>query len=306
MEAHTLLASGDGLTTLPRVGPFLARVVGEWLDGETPVPEPPPLRRDFLTRTEVRAILAADETVTAALRGDLQTHTTWSDGKASVREMAEAAHALGHAYLAITDHTRSLRIARGMTEEEFRAQADEIAAVNDALGREHFRVLHAAELNLSPSGAGDMASDALARLDLVLGAFHSALRRTEDQTERYVAGLRNPDIQVLAHPRGRIYNFRLGLTADWARVCGVAAELDKAIEIDAYPDRQDLNVELLAHARAAGSRISIGSDAHSTRELGYIEFGLAAARRAGIAHDRIVNFLSADGLRTWVESVRGG
>jgi histidinol phosphatase-like PHP family hydrolase len=90
-----------------------------------------------------------------------------------------------------------------------------------------------------------MSKKSLARLDLVLGCFHSALRRKEDQTERYPAALRNPDIQILGHPRGRIYNFRLGLTADWSRVFALAAELDKAVEIDSYPDRQDLSVDLI-------------------------------------------------------------
>src|SRR6185312_14456011 len=101
------------------------------------------------------------------------------------------------------------------------------------------RVLRSIELNLNPRGEGDMDDEALAKLDLVLGCFHSSLRRKEDQTERYVAALHNPAIQILGHPRGRIYNFRLGLSADWSRVFATAAELDKAVEIDGYPDRQD-------------------------------------------------------------------
>src|SRR5256885_17045319 len=107
-----------------------------------------------------------------------------------------------------------------------------------------------------------MPAAALAALDVVLGCFHSALRKKEDQTERYVRALRNPTVHILGHPRGRIYNFRLGLTADWPRVFGVAAELDKAVEIDAYPDRQDLSLDLLRLAKPAGCRISMGTDAH--------------------------------------------
>jgi len=125
-----------------------------------------------------------------------------------------------------------------------------------------FRVLHSVELNLTPTGEGDLDQAALDRLDLVLGCFHSALRRKEDQTERYLAALRNPSIHILGHPRGRIYNFRLGLNADWPRVFPMAAKVDKAVEIDCYPDRQDLSVDLLAIARNEGCQLSMGTDSH--------------------------------------------
>jgi histidinol phosphatase-like PHP family hydrolase len=303
IEAVTLVASGRSPTELDRVGPYLARRIREWIDAGTAPPPAPALRQDFLTLTEAQAILSEDPTWASSLRGDLQIHTTWSDGTTSIAVMAEAARARGLEYLAITDHTQSLRIARGLDPDRLNAQACEIDAVNAAMSGT-IRILRAAEMNLDPAGGGDMPSATLAGLDLVLGAFHSALRRTEDQTERYLAALRNPDVHVLAHPRGRIYNFRHGLPADWSRVCAVAATLDKAVEIDAYPDRQDLNVDLLAHARAAGTRVSIGSDAHHPRELDVIVLGLAAARRAGIAPDRVVNFLSADELVAWTAALR--
>ena len=159
-------------------------------------------------------------------------------------------------------------------------------------------------MNLNPRGAGDMDRKALARLDLVLGAFHSALRKKEDQTDRYLAALRNPDIQILGHPRGRIYNYRLGLKADWPRVFAEAARLDKAVEIDSYPDRQDLNVALLKIARKAGVRISLGTDSHHAHQLEFIELGLAAALKAKIPSDRIVNFMDLQNLKRWVKAVR--
>ena len=137
-----------------------------------------------------------------------------------------------------------------------------------------------------------------------LALFHSKPRVTQDQTERYLAALRNPDIHVLAHPRGRRFNVRLGLRADWPRVFAEAAEHGTAMEIDAYPDRQDLNVGLLEIAREAEVTISIGTDAHSEPELRFMEFGLAAAARAGIPPERILNFLSRDDLLSWVESKR--
>src|SRR5207248_6749559 len=127
----------------------------------------------------------------------------------------------------------------GLDEDRLAAQGQEIDAVNARLdGR--LRLLRAAEMNLAPDGTGDMPHEALDRLDLVLGAFHSALRRRDDQTARYLAALENPAVHVLAHPRGRIYDFRAGLAADWARVFAAAAALDKAVEVDAYPDRQAL------------------------------------------------------------------
>jgi histidinol phosphatase-like PHP family hydrolase len=159
-------------------------------------------------------------------------------------------------------------------------------------------------LNLNPAGNGDMDADAVSRLDVVLGCFHSALRKKEDQTERYLAALRNPTLQILGHPRGRIYNFRLGLSCDWRRVFDLAADLDKAVEIDAYPDRQDLSGDLVRLAAKAGCRISIGTDSHGPSQLRFIEFGLASALSAGIERDRILNFMNAEELLRWVTSVR--
>ena len=167
-----------------------------------------------------------------------------------------------------------------------------------------FTVLSSVELNLNPRGEGDIDPRALAKLDLVLASFHSALRKSEDQTERYLAALRNPHIQILGHPRGRIYNYRLGLKADWPRVFAAAARLDKALEIDSYPDRQDLNLSLLKLARKEGCRISLGTDAHHPWQIEFIELGLAAALTAKIPPERIVNFMSLLELKRWVATVR--
>ncbi|HSP45057.1 MAG TPA: hypothetical protein VLO30_03615 [Chthoniobacterales bacterium] len=183
-------------------------------------------------------------------------------------------------------------------------QVLEIARVNEVMHDGGLTVLSSIEMNLNPRGEGDMDPKALARLDLVLGAFHSALRTKDDQMARYLAALRNPDIQILGHPRGRIYNYRLGLKADWPRVFAEAARLDKAIEIDSYPDRQDLNLALLKVARKAGVRISLGTDSHHADQLEFIELGLAAALKARIPPDRIVNFMDLPNLRSWVKKLR--
>ena len=159
-------------------------------------------------------------------------------------------------------------------------------------------------MNLSPEGAGDMRPTALRKLDLVLGCFHSALRRKEDQTSRYLAGLRNPGIQILGHPQTRVWNRREGLKADWSAVFAEAARLDKAVEIDGYADRQDLRISLLKVARKEGVRISLGTDAHHPEQLGFMELSLAAAALAKIPAERIINFMSVDQLKSWAQSVR--
>ena len=207
----------------------------------------------------------------------------------------------GYEYIAITDHSKGLKIAGGINEEQLEQQGTEIASVNasfESAGRS-IRVLRSIEVNLSPTGEVDMSVPSLNKLDLVLGCFHSSLRKKDDQTERYIAALRNPAIHILGHPRGRIYNFRLGLSADWSRVFAVAAELDKAVEIDSYPDRQDMSLDLIKLARKAGCRISLGTDSHGTSQLEFLEFGLAAALKGKIDPERILNFMSREDLVNW-------
>jgi len=236
----------------------------------------------------------------------LQMHTVWSDGSGTVADMAEAAKERGYEYISITDHSKGLKIAGGITEAQLRQQTDEIRQVNAmaASAGGGLTILRSIELNLNPRGEGDMLKTALARLDLVLGSFHSVLRVKHDQTARYIAALRNPSVQILGHPRGRIYNYRLGLKADWPRVFAEAAKLDKALEVDCYPDRQDLNVSLLRIARKEGVRISLGTDAHHPWQLEFITLGLAATLKAGIPSDRIVNFMPLGELKAWVKRVR--
>ena len=303
--ASDLVAAGRSLTELHGIGPFIAKQLHTWIEKPPRIEtKPPALRRDFLSRADARALLAANPEWSKRLRGDLQMHTGWSDGSASILEMAEAAKSRGYEYIGITDHSKGLKIAGGIDEKALAKQAREIAAANDVMRGSGLTVLRSIEMNLNPRGEGDMDPKSLARLDIVLGAFHSALRKKEDQTPRYLAALRNPDIQILGHPRGRIYNFRMGLKADWPRVFARAAKLDKAVEIDSYPDRQDLNLTLLKLARKEGVRISLGTDAHHAHQLEFIELGLAAALKARISPDRIVNFMDLASLLAWVGKLR--
>jgi histidinol phosphatase-like PHP family hydrolase len=306
-EVSDLIAQNRSLTELRGIGPFIGRQIQTWIDKPPPrAKKAPAIRRDFISMAQAGRLLASQSKWRTNLRGDLQMHTRWSDGSGMIAEMADAAANRSYEYIAITDHSQGLKIAGGIDERALNRQGREIARVNMALSKSgaHLTVLRSIEMNLNPRGEGDMSPDSLRSLDLVLGSFHSALRTTEDQTERYLAALRNPQIHILGHPRGRIYNFRIGLKADWPRVFAEAARLGKALEVDCYPDRQDLNVELLKLARDHRTRISLGTDAHHGWQLEFVDLGLAAALRAKIAADRILNFMPILELKTWAQRLR--
>jgi histidinol phosphatase-like PHP family hydrolase len=306
-EVIVLVEQNRSLAELPGVGPFLAKQIRRWIDKPPRSRRRiPAIRKDFISLAKARRLLARDPTWSKKLRGDLQMHTRWSDGSGTIAEMVDAAGKRSYEYIAITDHSRSLKIASGIDERALKKQGAEIARLNRLASKSGRKpmVLRSLEMNLSLRGEGDMLPASLTALDLVLGSFHSALRTVQDQTERYFAALRNPNIQILGHPRGRIYNFRIGLKADWPRVFAEAAKLDKALEIDCYPDRQDLNVDLLKIARAHGTRISLGTDAHHPWQLEFIELGLAAALEAKIPADRIVNFIPIADLKSWAKDIR--
>jgi len=305
-EVSDLVAQNRPLTELRGIGPFIEKQIRQWIEEPRRPKTVPAIRRDFLSLAEARRLLSARPAWTTKLRGDLQMHTRWSDGSGMVAEMADAAANRSYGYIAITDHSKGLKIAGGIDERELKRQGMEIAKVNAALSKSAspVTVLRSIEMNLNPRGEGDMSPDSLRSLDFVLGSFHSALRTTEDQTERYLAALHNPDVHILGHPRGRIYNFRIGLKADWPRVFAEAARLDKALEIDCYPDRQDLNVALLKIARDHETRISLGTDAHHGWQLEFIDVGLAAALHAKIPADRILNFMPLHELKAWAKCAR--
>jgi histidinol phosphatase-like PHP family hydrolase len=305
-EATALIEQRRLLTELPGIGPYIEKYVVRWVEDPPPRTVTPRIRSGFLTMTEAQAALANDPSWLSDIKGDLQMHSEWSDGEGSIREMAEVGNERNYEYISITDHSKGLKIAGGIDEKQLRRQSTEIAKVNETLKHEgkKLRVLRSIEVNLNPAGEVDMERKALAELDAVLGCFHSALRKKEDQTDRYLSALRNPSVQILGHPRGRIYNFRVGLSADWRKVFDEAARLDKAVEIDAYPDRQDLSPDLLRLAKRAGCRISFGTDSHGPSQLRFMQFAAAAALLAGIKRERILNFMSLDELISWIGRVR--
>jgi histidinol phosphatase-like PHP family hydrolase len=301
-EAAELAVAGRSLTELRAVGPWVAARMHEWLDAPPPIPEPDETRRGFLTAAEVGRALDLDPAWEATPCADLQMHTTFSDGGVPLEEMVGAAKALGRPYVAVTDHSETLAIAHGMTAEQLAEQGrliDELNRGFEAAG-DGFRVLRSMEVDLFADGSLDMDDATLSTLDLVLGAFHSKLRSKEDETERYLAALRQPRLHILAHPKARMFGRRVGLSADWHRVFAEAARLGKALELDATVWRQDLNVELATIAREEGVEwFSIGSDAHSTFELGFLPFGMATAALAEIPRERILNYRPVEFVRAW-------
>ena len=307
-EAAAVAARSESLETLAGVGPSLARRIAGWLEDPGDEVEPPPARRGFRSYASALEQLGSHEQWRHELRGDLQMHSTHSDGKASLRDMAMAAAARGYDYISITDHSQGLKVARGMDEAELLRQGHEVDALNENLASEgmELRVLRSIEMNLDKEGAGDMDTQSLEPLDLVVGSFHSNLRSAEDETRRYLGALANPQVHILGHPTARRFSRRAGLKADWDRIFEAAARAGVALEINSHPHRQDLSVDLLRKGKDSGALFSIGTDAHSTEELSYIELSLSAAQLAGIDRERIINFWELDRLLEWAESRTGG
>lgn len=178
-EAASIIQQGRSLTELPAVGPTVDRIIRSWLENTSDVPTPPTIRQHFLTATESRATLDANPDWLRVLKGDLQMHTVWSDGSGSIEDMALAAVERGYEFIAITDHSKGLKIAGGIDEAQLEQQGAEICNVNAKLKSEGYRlqVLRSIELNIDPRGKGDMDSQALSTLDLVLGCFQRYARK---------------------------------------------------------------------------------------------------------------------------------
>ena len=213
------------------------------------------------------------------LRGDLHTHTRWSDGRNTVEEMANAARERGYAYLAICDHSHRLR------DGALEAQAEEIDAVAERV--KPLKLLKGVEVNIRPDGSLDMDDDALARRDWVVASLHSSFDR--NPTERLLAAMENPHVDCIGHPTGRKINKRAPADVNVERLIEVALETGTALEINSQPDRLDLND---AHARAAaeaGVRMPVNSDGHGVETLQYVEIGAAQARRAWMTADQVLN-----------------
>ncbi|MDX6510288.1 MAG: polymerase, partial [Gaiellaceae bacterium] len=229
------------------------------------------------------------------IRGDLHVHTTWSDGKASVLEMGEAARALGYEYLAICDHTPNVRVVPGLDADDLRRQAVEIAAANEELAP--FRILRGTECDIRADGSLDLPDDVLAELDWVQLSLHAGQRQARDElTKKVTEAMRHPAVSCLSHPKGRIINHRPENALDLDRAFEVALETGVAVETNGLPDRLDLKDVYVRQAIEAGVPVCCSTDAHSVRGLGNMALSVATARRGWATAAQILNTRSLDEL----------
>ena len=230
-----------------------------------------------------------------SLKGDLQVHTDRSDGTATMEQMAAAAREFGLDYIAITDHTKSLALAGGLDEEELLDQAKRAAELNDRL--EGMRVLSSAEVNIMKDGSLDISSNVLDKLNVVGAAIHSHFALpAEAQTERLIKAAKNPSVDIVFHPTGRLINRREGYGVDIEKLINVALDTKTALEIDAHYDRLDLRDEYVRMAVKKGVKLTIDSDAHHPVHFAYLVFGIAQARRGWARSEDVLNTLGADEL----------
>ena len=224
----------------------------------------------------------------AEIRGDLHCHTTWSDGRASVEEMARAARDRGYGYVAICDHTPAVGAVRGLSADDVRRQGEEIAAANDLLAP--FRVLRGIECDILPDGRLDLQDDVLAELDWVQASVHGGQRMPgPEMTRRVEEALRTPYVRCLSHPTGRYINRRPENAVDLERIFEVALEQRVAVEVNGLPLRLDLSGEHVRAALRAGVEIVCSTDAHSVAGLGNMTFAVATARRGWATAANVLN-----------------
>jgi putative hydrolase len=279
------------LQELPGIGEVTARAITEAHRGQVPVY----LRR--LESTEGRSVADDAAALRAALRGDCHTHSDWSDGGSSIREMAEAARSLGHDYIVLTDHSPRLMVAKGLSVERLRRQLEEVKRLNAELAP--FRILTGIEVDINEDGSLDQDEDLLDSLDLVVASVHSKLRMPREQmTQRMITAVANPRMDVLGHCTGRIVvgRGRPESEFDPEAVFEACRRFDVAVEINSRPERQDPPKRLLRLAVEAGCRFAIDTDAHAPEQLDWQIRGCERAARCGVSVESVVNTLSARDL----------
>jgi len=236
-------------------------------------------------------------------RGDLQMHSTFSDGKQTLADIAATGMARGYEYAAVTDHSYGLPVAHGVSMARLAEQHREIDRLNaNHAGR--FRIIKGIEANILADGTVDMTAEERRGLELVVAAPHSALRSSDDQTRRMLRAVRTPGVHILGHPRGRKIGVRPGVTADWDRIFAAAAHATVAVEIDGDPRRQDIDHQLARRALEIGCIFALDSDAHATAEWDFALNAVAHARLAGIPSERVINCWPLDFLLEWAASRR--
>ncbi len=233
------------------------------------------------------------------LRGDLHMHTDWSDGSATIEHMVQAARAKGYEYMAISDHSGGLGVARGLSVDRVRAQIAEIRGI--ASRYPDIRVLAASEVDIRADGSMDFPDDVLAELDLVIGSIHSAMTQTgEEATRRLLRAIENPHVDIIGHPSTRIVGGREGVEFDRVVVFAAAARTGTALEVNANPSRLDLRDADVRLALEAGARLTIDTDAHAPDQLDLSEYGVRTARRGGARREDVRNAGPLADLLTWL------
>lgn len=292
-ELDTRVAAGT-LEQLPGIGKVTALAITEAQRGETPVY----LRR--LEATEGRPVDEAGAALRAQLRGDCHTHSDWSDGGSPIREMAEAARALGHEYVVLSDHSPRLTVANGLSPERLRQQLDVVADLNAELAP--FRILTGIEVDINEDGSLDQEAELLGRLDLVVASVHSKLRMArEEMTERMVAAIANPYTDVLGHCTGRLIvgRGRPESEFDAEIVFEACRRFDVAVEVNSRPERLDPPKRLLRLAVEAGCKVAIDTDAHAPGQLDWQINGCERAAACGVPVETVINARSAEELVDW-------
>ncbi|MBN9215912.1 MAG: hypothetical protein ABS62_05410 [Microbacterium sp. SCN 70-200] len=291
------LADAASLRRRPRIGDTSFAVIQEALAGRVP---------QYLAELRARYAPAAS-TLRTRLRGDLHCHSDWSDGTTPIDAMVDAARALGHEYLALTDHSPRLRVARGLSPERLRAQLEVVAGFDGADAG--FTLLSGIEVDILDDGALDQEPELLDELDVVVASAHSKLRMdARPMTRRLVAAASDPHVDVLGHVTGRLIAGERGLRPpsqfDARAVFEACAAHGVAVEINSRPEREDPPDDLIALALEVGCLFSIDSDAHAPGQLGLLDEGAARAERAGVPAERIVTTWPLPRLREWLHRAR--
>ena len=289
-------AAAGTLRELPGIGAKTAAIIDDCLAGREPA---------YLVELERDAGPLADggERVRAVLRGDLHTHSDWSDGGSPIEEMAFTAIELGHDYTVLTDHSPRLTVANGLSAARLEKQLAVVDAVNAHLDGS-FRLLRGIEVDILDDGALDQTDDLLARLDVVVASVHSKLRMERAaMTRRMVAAVRHPETDVLGHCTGRLVAGGRGKRPqsdfDAEAVFAACAENDVAVEINSRPERADPPDDLVAAALEAGCLFAIDSDAHAPGQLDFLDHGCARAEQLGVPPERVVNTWPVEELLGW-------
>jgi putative hydrolase len=287
----------DGtLQELAGIGPATSQAMAEAAAGREPA---------YLTALLRERAEPPQTIMRAALRGDCHTHSDWSDGGSPPAEMALAARALGHEWIALTDHSPRLTVANGLSADRLEHQLDVVARLNDELAP--FRILTGIEVDILEDGTLDQREDLLARLDVVVASVHSKLRMaTEPMTERMLAAMVNPHVDILGHCTGRMMTERRDRPEsqfDAEAVFSACRDHGVAVEINCRPERQDPPERLLRLAAEIGCDFAIDTDAHAPGQLDWLDSGCVRAEQAGVSPDRVLNARSADSVAqspTWL------